>query len=651
MSSLARITAVALLSGMGAIACQPADLYPLTAKRGAEPDAGSGAGGGVGTGGAGTGGGETGGAGEAIYVAPDGDDSNPGTLDAPLRTLARARAVVRTKNKNLTDDVTVYVRGGTYPQQATLTFGSADSGEAPHYVNYVAYRDERPLITGGRPIQGWALSDVTAGIYSAPAGTPPFRQLYVNGVKAIRARSPNLGPDGAPNFNRLSGWDKDAREVQLSSSYVESFGDLTKLEMHLMTAWADNTLRVASITTSGGTATVKFQSPEDPLLFVRPNPRLDQFGWGSGRAFYFENALELLDAPGEWYLEETTNVVYYKPRAGEDITTASVVAPMLETVMSIEGASTSDQASYLRFEGLTFAHSNYLRPSQYGFLDSQAGQYNLTADADNNQTVGHPPAAVSVTNANHVQFERNLFTQLAATGLDLVSGTHHDLIVGNAFTDIGGSGISIGKFTASETTESHVPYDPSDANEVCTHETIENNFIDNVSTELQGACGIAGGHPAYLTVEHNEVSHTNFTGISIGYGWTNAPNAMTDNEIDYNDIHDVANVLAGGAGVSTISNQGPASEIEYNYLHDFGASPWADYAAQGLYLDEGTTGYTVAHNVLVNTPGTLVGPNTGANTLTDNGANPEQAENTMATAGIEPNYADIKQLVIERATF
>jgi hypothetical protein len=640
MSSCVRLTTLVLATALGVTACRPADLYPLTAKRAVEPDAGSGAAGGAGTGGE-----------EAIYVAPDGDDSNPGTLAAPLRTLARARDRVRTKNTSLNDDLTVYVRGGTYAEESTLTFGSADSGEAPHYVNYVAYRDERPLITGGRPIRGFTPSELGGGIYSAPAGTPSFRQLYVNGVKAIRARGPNLGPDGAPNFDRLSGWDKDARQVELSSSSLASFGDPKHVELHLMTAWADNTLRVASITIAGGTATLKFQSPEDPLLFVRPNPRLDQFGWGSGRAFYFENALELLDAPGEWYLDETAGVVYYKPRAGEDMTTASVVAPMLETVMSIAGTSTSDQVSYLRFQGLTFAHSNYLRPSELGFLDSQAGQYNLTADADNDQTVGHPPAGVSVTNANHVEFERNLFTQLAATGLDLVSGTHDDVIVGNAFTDIGGNGISIGRFTASETTEYHVPYDPSDTNEICAHETIANNFIDNVGTEFQGACGIAGGHPAYLRVEHNEVAHTSFTGISIGYGWTTAPNAMTDNAIDYNEIHDVAGILAGGAGISTIGNQGPASEIEHNYLHDFGTSPWADYAAQGLYLDEGTSGYTVAHNVLVNTPGTLVGQNTGENTLSDNGANAEQAENIMATAGIEPSYADSKQLTIDGAAF
>ena len=109
-----------------------------------------------------------------------------------------------------------------------------------------------------------------------------------------------------------------------------------------------------------------------------------------------------------------------------------------------------------------------MRPSQSGFLDGQAGQYNLTATSDNQQTSGRPPPASRVMNANHIHFERNIFTQMAATGLDFISGTHDDMIIGNVFTDIGGSGISIGKFTASDTTEYHIPYNPTDKNEICT---------------------------------------------------------------------------------------------------------------------------------------------------------------------------------------
>jgi hypothetical protein len=610
----------------------------------------SSSGGATGLGGATGAGGGTGVAG-AIYVAPDGDDSNPGTLAQPLKTLAKARDLVRTKTSGMTADITVYVRGGTYPQTSTLTFTNADSGNGGFYVKYMAYPGERPLLTGGQPIKTWKLSDATNNIYSASAGTTAFRQLYVNGVKAIRARSPNLLANNVPNFNRLSGWDKTANNVQVPSSAVATWNNLTKVEMHINIAWGDSTLRVASITTTGGTAYVKFQSPESPMVFVRPNPRMDQVGWGSGRAYYFENALEFLDQPGEWYLDETTNTVYYKPRTGEDMTTATVIAPMLETIVSVKGTSTSDQVGYLWFQGISFAHSTYMRPSQFGFLDGQAGQYNLTADANNNQTVGRLAAGVSVMNANHIHFERNLFSQMGGTGLDFISGTHDDMIIGNAITDIAGNGFSIGKFTSSETTEFHVAYNPSDKNEICTRDTVKDNYINAVTTEFQGGVGIAAGYPAYLDIEHNEISHTNYTGISVGFGWTGSTTAMTNNKINYNNIHHVNEVLTDGGAIYTLSNQGTGDEMQYNYIHDYACSKWADYGCNGLYLDEKTSGYTVAHNVMVACPTNIAQNQTGTNTITDNGANPSGAQNTIATAGIEATYADIKNLTLPPATF
>jgi hypothetical protein len=610
---------------------------------------GTGAAGSPGTGGS-TGNGGANASGD-LYVSPTGDDSNPGTLAQPLKTIAKARDMVRTMNGAMKSDITVYLRGGTYPQTSTLTFANADSGSAGFYVKYLAYNNERPLITGGQPIKDWKVADATNNIYSASAGTTAFRQLYVDGVKAIRARSPNLLANNVANFNRLSGWDKNANNVQVPSSAVATWNDLTKVEMHIMIAWGDSALRIASITSTGGTAFLKFQSPESPMVFVRPNPRMDQVGWGSGRAYYFENAKEFLDQPGEWYLDETTSTVYYKPRTGEDMATATVIAPMVETIMSVNGTSTTNQAGYLWFQGLAFAHSTYLRPSQYGFLEAQAGQYNLTADANNNQTVGRMTAGVSVTNANHLHFERNLFTQMGATGLDFISGTHDDMIIGNAFTDIAGNGFSIGKFTASESTEFHVAYNPTDKNEICTRDTFKDNYIDNVTTEFQGGVGIGGGYPAYADIEHNEVSHTNYTGISVGYGWTGSTTAMTNNKINYNNIHHVNQILTDGGAIYLLSNQGTGDEMQYNYIHDYACSTWADYGCNGLYLDEKTSGYTVAHNVMVNCPTNIAQNQTGTNTITDNGGNPSGAQNTIATAGIESTYADIKTLTVPDASF
>ena len=606
-------------------------------------------GGSVGSGGAtGTGGAGGGVASGTLYVSPSGNDSNPGTMAQPLRTVSKARDLVRGMTAGMTADITVYLRGGTYQQTSTLAFTNPDSGQNGHYVKYLAYTGEQPIVTGGAPITGWTAG--SNGVYTASGITTPFRQLYVNGVKAIRARTPNLGSNGAFAFNRLTGADDTNQNIQIASSEISNWNNLTKVEMHIMIGWGDSTLRLASYTTTGSTAYIKVQSPESTVVFPRPFPHLGgQFGGFTKHCYYFENALELLDQPGEWYLDEGKGVLSYKPRSGEDMTKAVVVAPMVETVVSIAGTSTTSQAGYLWFQGITFAHSTYMRPSQMGFLDGQAGQYNITATTDNKQTVGRPAAGVSVMNANHVHFERNIFTQMGGTGLDFISGTNNDTIIGNVVTDIAGNGISIGKFTASDTTEYHTPYNPSDKNEICTSDTIKDNYIHNVTTEFQGATGIAGGYPRQVDIEHNEIAYTNYTGISVGFGWTSTVNAMSNNIINYNNIHHVAQILADGGALYTLSNQQPTSQMEYNYLHDYGTSQWADYGDQGIYLDEQTSGYTVAHNAMVNAPTNVAQNNTGTNTITDNPAS--NASSVTSMAGIEASYADIKTTTIPVPSF
>jgi MYXO-CTERM domain-containing protein len=570
------------------------------------------------------------------YVSPQGSDCNPGTLVAPLRTLSKARDVVRTVNSAMTGDIVVYLRGGTYPLTSTLSFAAADSGSKGFYVKYLNYPSETPLLTGGQPIGGWTLSGSAKNIWQATGVTSRFRQLYVNGTKAIRARTPNLGTGGTANFNRITGADQTVPNVQVASSQVANWNNLTKVEMHLMINWGDATLRLASYSTTGATAFLKFQSPEAGILSQRPFPILASVK----QAYYFENAFEFLDAPGEWYLNETTNTLYYQPRTGEDMTTATVVAPMVETLVSVMGTSAdTSPAHHIWFQGLAFAHSTYLRPSSFGFLDGQAGQYNVSATAQNQQYVGRPAAGVLVANANNIWFERNIFSQMAATGLDFNYGTHDDTIVGNVFTDIGGAGVSVGKFVQDETTEFHIAYNPSNASEICTNDTIKDNYITHVTTEIQGACGIACGYPRTIDIEHNEVSDVNYTGISVGFGWTATANAMSGNRINYNDIHDIVKILADGGGIYTLSNQGSGSQMEYNYIHDFQKSQWADYGDHGLYLDEQTSGYAVSHNVLVNCPAISTN-HPGTNTMSDNAGS---LASTISGAGIEPAYVDIKK--------
>jgi hypothetical protein len=97
------------------------------------------------------------------------------------------------------------------------------------------------------------------------------------------------------------------------------------------------------------------------------------------------------------------------------------------------------------------------------------------------------------------------------------------------------------------------------------------------------------------------------------------------------------------------SNQQPTSQMQYNYVHDYQTSQWADYGDNGIYLDEQTSGYTIAHNAMVNAPTNVAQNQTGQNTITDTPTTNPQSLTSMA--GIEASYADIKTIAIPAASF
>lgn len=580
-----------------------------------------------------------------FYVASSGSDANSGTKESPFKTIQKAQQAVRAINSSMTEDIIVYLREGTYQLTNTIQFNNTDGGTNGHYVRYENYLEERPLITGGIPIQGWTLCDEAKDIWCVSGVEARFRQLYVNNKKAIRSRYPNLGKNGEHDFFRLTKVDTLGKALNIDSKYVSNWKNPKKVEMHLMIAWAESVLRLDKTINYGSYTKFEPQEPERTMLFNRPYPMLGVAFMSDNKqqCFYLENAYEFIDSPGEWYLDETENILYYKPRSGEVMGTALVVAPRLKTLIEFKGTNTSKKMSHMSISGLAFAHTNFLRPSEQGFLNLQAGMFNVEAPGGNVYYLWRPAAGVTVKNAQHMRFEKNLFSQMAATGLDFMSGTNDDMIQGNVFTELGGAGLMIGKFSQDTLTEIHEAYNPADKEEISTRDTIKNNLVTHVTTEIQGAVGIGAGYPRHILIEHNELSYMNYSGISVGFGWTKKENAMTNNKINWNNIHHVAQLLTDCGAIYTLSNQGQNSEIQYNYMHDIFQSKWADYWILPIYLDEGSSGFDVSHNVSVNAPVGVATNQAGSFIKSDNdGKDP----NTITNAGIEKDFEWIKNNII-----
>src|SRR5690606_17178173 len=143
---------------------------------------------------------------------------------------------------------------------------------------------------------------------------------------------------------------------------------------------------------------------------------------------------------------------------------------------------------------------------------------------------------------------------MAATGLDFISGTHDDKVMGCIFEDIGGTAIQIG-FFGDDRFEAHLPYNPEDEREVCRNELISNNLITNCTNEDWGCVGISVGFARDINIEHNEISHLNYSGISIGWGWTKTISCMRNNRVHANHIHHFAKQMYDVGGIYTLSAQ------------------------------------------------------------------------------------------------
>ncbi len=592
---------------------------------------------------------------DPVWIAADGADKNSGSQSQPFATLSAALENIdaQTTQKSASNDWRrIILRGGIYPLTRPLIIRMDE-------VSIEAAPGEHPVLSGGVEINGW--KQVAKDISGLPesgrgkiwvADAPKtgghaleFRQLWVNDAKAIRAREPN-----GENLARLIAWDKKNQVATIPAEALVGIKNPARLEMIIDQVWEIAALRVNSIRIKETNALVTFKQPESRLEFTHPWPPII-VNSNYAAPFFLANAIEFLDSPGEWFEDVSAGKIYYWPRAGEDMTSAKVFAPMIETLLQIEGAP-NKPVSNIQFKGITFAHTTWLRPSAQGHVPLQAGMFLLDAKKlsphgtsyhpglDNLAWIGRPPGAVSVKNANHISFENCTFEHLASAGLDFQSGTHDDLISGCAFTDIGGNGIQLGKFSDANV-ETHVPYNPSDEREICSHEIIANNIVTDCGNEDWGCVGIGIGYARNIAITHNEVFNLPYTGISVGWGWTKMTNALRDNFIFSNRVHNVGQRLGDLGGIYNLSAQ-PGTVVAENYIADITPSPFVPDPQHWfyIYLDEGSSGITVRDNWCP-AEKFLKNANGPGNMWTNNG--PQVSETIKNAAGLEPAFQDLSK--------
>jgi len=563
-----------------------------------------------------------------LYASPNGI--------TPHQALHQAREMRRLHQVGPNDTLYIHLADGLYSLEETLFVRPEDSGTPTSPTVFLADNAGKAILSGGRELSMNFYRRYPEYVSALPLdqGRRPLivRQLWQGDRKVPHA---SLVP--LDSMLTMVDFRKKEREIWVRRADIEpllqpkdgydGFGMLERaihnLEMLVHQRWATAILRVKNVRLEGDIAKFTFCEPESRLEFEHPWPQpVINEDRGDGQLVTSSYNLlggETLHQPGTWYQDTNTGKVYYYPKEGErpliqfydgcgtvDSEGDPFIIPVLHQLVQVDGSLERPVHDVL-FQGISFQHSAWTRPSEYGHVTLQGGMYLLDAYKlqipglpekeylENQAWIERPESAVSVRGGVRINFEQCDFRHLGATALDYVWADSACVVKGCHFEDIGGTALALGAFPSGGF-ETHVPFRPVNMRELCSDFLITDNMITDATNEDWGCVGIGAGYVADCIIEHNRLSELNYSGICVGWGWTPLDSGMKNNHIRKNHVSRFARRLYDAGGIYTLSYQ-PGSTIEDNVIDEIYPPKYAtNLRGFYIYLDEATDGYTIRNN-------------------------------------------------------
>lgn len=524
-----------------------------------------------------------------FYVdAVNGSDSYRGTKDAPFKTVKRATEAVKSISGLMTGDIYVWFADGRYELSEPVKFEKRTGGKDNYKVIYKAMKDAEPVISGGKQITGWELFDSEKNIYRASARGVYSRHFSVDGVLQVRART-----DGGLDNVKL-----DYGKIGFTSSNVEfaSYRNKEDIEsVHVQSFYRRQRLfKDISLIDEN---TVQFAFTD---RFKKARTGITAWTKPS----WIENVFEHLDKEGEFYIDKKENMIYYKPKAGQNMDEVLAVIPVMEELFAVGGYNYYDRTKNIVFDGFTFTDTTWMLTSELGGLDQLQDGYiynkdNVKKSSSNTWDTFVNPAAISISKASGVEILNCDFKALGASAVRALEGTEKLSIIGNHMRDIAGGAIYIGTVTQTE-------INPKDTRRTIRDVVIKNNYIHHVATEQWGAAAVSAAYPYNCSITHNEIHDVPYSGAHIGWGWSSKQDkTLLKFVFEYNYVHDFMQHMGDGGGIYTLGYTSATPEDPNKIVNNYFKDCWSNHLMAGgmIYLDNTSSNWRIEGNVIDNIKG------------------------------------------------
>lgn len=549
-----------------------------------------------------------------IYVSPNGSDQDSGKKERPLSSLVyaleKSQQFLVGKKKA---EVQIFLEEGKYELDKTLII-DRDYADKENRI-YIKGLGGGAILSGGKELDAsqWEkVKDAERGVIwkyrlDGKLGAMVVRQLFKNGVRQQRASSEVFRTAGPIDefstkikrfdFTGVKELKKESLKPFCTFRYAEDnlveFEDFENAEIIVHHSWESSWHKI-----------VKVDKNAKEVYLTNP------FGYPIGffslyESFSIENTKDYFNKPNTWMFDQGTKEILYYSKKGENPRDQQFIIPVLHEILLVKG-SVESPVRNISFSNIKFSFSDYLwgvnevesaivkaNKGRYPWMDFSVGYSGVQAAPRSGQSI-------LLEFAENIVFDHCDFTNLGSYAIKLGRGSRRNIISNCKIHKTGAGGILVG------TDVSNINPDRFPKNEASNNNVIVNNEISNCGIIHPSGVGIAIMQSYQNRVENNKIHNLPYTGISLGWTWNDGLNYTKDNIVSGNEIYEVMQLLADGAGIYTLGRL-EGNVVRNNYIHSLSRSDIAVGASlNGIFFDQGTSELEVTENRVENIDGQII---------------------------------------------